>query len=283
MQPGMRCNIVEKSSAPMIGAGEVEIVVGADEVGRDGAREIDKAIVIDGDRIAARIVISAWHKCAAAIFEAIRLIPFLRNFSRRSRKWPGTCPVISTVSGMTLLAVPAVTLAQVSTTGSKASIRRVTMACDASPISKATGIGSTAWLRHRCVTAASLTWMVQVSAEANIVPGLPRIAPALIWGAMCNANAQVGLGIGVDQPVLDHQTGAAIALLARLEHEFDGARQLVTMPVQQVDRLRPASPYVHRGRRHACGRISRWRSRDPLSSGIGRASMSPRNRMVRPD
>ena len=56
-------------------------------------------------------------------------------------------------------------------------------------------------------------------------------------GADVQRERGVGLGIGLEQPVRDHQTGATIALLAGLEHEFDGARQLVTMPVQQVHRL----------------------------------------------
>src|SRR5439155_15767539 len=43
-------------------------------------------------------------------------------------------PTISTVSGITLLLVPAVTLVQVTTTGSKAPILRVTIVCNASPI-----------------------------------------------------------------------------------------------------------------------------------------------------
>ena len=77
------------------------------------------------------------------MFDATRLIPSCA-FSRAVSEVARSVPTISTVSGITLLVVPAVTLAQVSTTGSKTSIRRVTMACSASPISKATGIGSTA-------------------------------------------------------------------------------------------------------------------------------------------
>ena len=69
----------------------------------------------------------------------------------------------------------------------------------------------------------------------------------------------LGLGRGVDQAVLDHQPGAGIALLAGLEHELDGAGELVAMPMQQVHRL-----HQHRGVRvmaagmHPSGE-SRWR------------------------
>ena len=48
---------------------------------------------------------------------------------------------------------------------------------------------------------------------------------------------RIGLGVGVDQTILDHQPGAAISLLTRLEHKLDCAGQLVAMAVQQVHRL----------------------------------------------
>jgi hypothetical protein len=54
-------------------------------------------------------------------------------------------PCRKAVSGMMFVVVPAVTLAMVTTAGSKMSIRRVTIVCSASVISAATAIGSTAW------------------------------------------------------------------------------------------------------------------------------------------
>ena len=47
-------------------------------------------------------------------------------------------------------------------------------------------------------------------------------------------------GIGfrgrIEQPILNHAPGAGVPLLAGLEHEFDGPRQLVAMAVQEMHR-----------------------------------------------
>ena len=70
------------------------------------------------------------------------------------------------------------------------------------------------------------------------------MAPALTSGQMCSAKAASGLGSASMQAVLDHQPGAGMPFLARLEHEFDGPGELVAMAVQQMHRL-----HQHRGMR----------------------------------
>ena len=52
--------------------------------------------------------------------------------------------MISAVSGITLVVVPAVILVTVTMAGSNTSMRRVTMVCNACTISHAIGIGSSA-------------------------------------------------------------------------------------------------------------------------------------------
>src|SRR5437899_9164171 len=57
------------------------------------------------------------------------------------------------------------------------------------------------------------------------------------WSSdVCSSDLErgIGFGIGVDQPILDHQPGTAVALLARLEHEFDGPGEIVAMAVHEV-------------------------------------------------
>ena len=67
----------------------------------------------------------------------------------------------------------------------------------------------------------------------------------------------VGLGVGVEQTVLDHVPRAGMALLARLEHELDRAGQLVAVAMQEMHRL-----HQHRGVRivaagmHAAGDLA---------------------------
>src|SRR3546814_7727449 len=72
------------------------------------------------------------------------------------------------VSGMTLVVVPARILATVTTAGSKASTRRVTMACRLLTISQAIGIGSAAWWGMDAWPPRPRTVMRNSSADAMI-------------------------------------------------------------------------------------------------------------------
>ena len=45
---------------------------------------------------------------------------------------------------------------------------------------------------------------------------------------------RVGLRIGIEQSILDHQPRARVPLFAGLEHELHGARQLVAMAMQEM-------------------------------------------------
>ena len=80
-------------------------------------------------------------------------------------------------SGITLLVEPASMWAMVSTAGSKAFTRRVTMVCRAVTISAAAGIGST----DRCGAEAwpprPLTRIVILSDEAPMAPPFVEICP----------------------------------------------------------------------------------------------------------
>ena len=125
--------------------------------------------------------------------------------------------------------------------------------------------------------------MVQVSAEASIGPGLPTNCAGLDIGPDMQREGAVGLGSGVDQPVLDHQPRAAIALLAGLEHELDGAGEFVAMPMQQMHRLDQHRGMGSRGRRHACGRESRSHSRARSPPASAARPCRRASRIVRPD
>ena len=100
-------------------------------------------------------------------------------------------PRISAESGITLPVVPATILATVTTVGSKTSMRRVTIICNAWTISHATGMGSS-------VRCGSLAWpplpvmrMWSVSLEAMHGPGRVATYPMGLDDVMCIANAPV--------------------------------------------------------------------------------------------
>src|SRR3546814_3208731 len=78
---------------------------------------------------------------------------------------------------MTLVGVPARILATVTTAGSKASTRRVTMACRLLTISQAIGIGSAAWWGMDAWPPRPRTVMRNSSADAMIDRPLLAIIP----------------------------------------------------------------------------------------------------------
>ena len=78
---------------------------------------------------------------AAAIPSATRLIPSC-TFFRVAALIARMVPSMRATSGMTFVAVPAMSRVTVITAGSQISIRRVMSACNAVTISHATGMGS---------------------------------------------------------------------------------------------------------------------------------------------
>ena len=85
-----------------------------------------------------------------------------------------------------------------------------------------------------------------------------------------------------EQALVEHHPGAVVALLAGLEHEGDPARELAAAVGEQAGGAGEHGDVgvVAAGVHGAVDR--RWRTRAPVSSGMGRASMSPRSRIVGP-
>ena len=140
-----------------------------------------------------------------------------------------TVPQRVAVSGMTLLVVPARILATVTTAGSKASTRRVTMAWKAVTISQAIGIGSEAWWgidawppRPRTVISKSSAEAIRAWPREAIIPDGQR--GGLVDGEGHRHRLRAGSS-RVEQALLEHEAGAVVALLARLEHERDPTPQ----------------------------------------------------------
>ena len=89
------------------------------------------------------------------------------------------------------------------------------------------------------------------------------------------------VGQRIEQPVVDHVSGAVIALFPRLKHKAHLAGQRLGASRRASARRRQASPYACRARRRASARARSRRTAGPVSSGIGSASMSPRSRTLR--
>ncbi len=143
---------------------------------------------------------------------------------------------------MTLLVVPEVMRATVSTTGSKAGMRRVTMACSAITISQATGIGSTAFCGWEAWPPCPLTVTLILSAAASSGPARPGEDAGRNVGRDMQREGRIGQRI--EMPVLQHLAGAVMALLARLEHEHHRAGQPVAMGAQRPRRPRQHGAWV---------------------------------------
>src|SRR5216684_1035918 len=90
---------------------------------------------------------------------------------------------------------------------------------------------------HRSVTAAPLDRNRPYIRRSYHRARLTENGARFDAGPDMQCEGGIGLGVGVEETIFDHQTGAAMPLLARLEHEFDGAGQFVAMPVQKMHRL----------------------------------------------
>ena len=117
--------------------------------------------------------------------------------------------------------------------------------------------------------------------------GPPRVAisPLGIDGDwwMANAHETVLAPVGgVEQPLVQGDPRPAVPLLARLEEEADPPGQVAAAVGQQAGRagehggVGVVAAGVHRRRRPRSAKSR------PVSSGMGRASMSPRSRTVGP-
>ena len=192
---------------------------------------------------------------------------------------------MTAVSGMTLVVVPARILATVTTAGLNASTLRVTMVWNAPTISQAIGMGSTAWCGMDAWPPLPVTVTVKKSAEASSGPGRVPTKPDGADGVWWMAKARVtgsAEQATVEQALVEHDLGPGEALLTGLEHEHDPTGQLVPPGGEQPRPRWRAWRCGRRGRRRAWPRRSPTRTRRPVSSGIGSASMSPRRSTVGP-
>ena len=141
-----------------------------------------------------------------------------------------TVPASSAVSGITLVVVPARILATVTTAGSKTSTRRVTIDWSARTISAAIGMGSPAWCGMEAWPPLPRTTISNSSADASRAWPLLATMPDGIDGVWWMANAidtgSAPFDCGVEQALVEHDLGAALALLAGLEHEHDPAPEV---------------------------------------------------------
>ena len=139
-------------------------------------------------------------------------------------------PSISAVSGITLFVVPAVIRPTVTTDGSNTSIERVIISCSACTISQATGIGSSARCGSLACPPLPVTRMIIESADAMIAPPRVLTQPDGIAEVMCKRERRVDRRRravrqrrDVEQPLVEHEPRAVVALLAGLEHEQHAA------------------------------------------------------------
>ena len=141
-----------------------------------------------------------------------------------------------TDSGMTLNAVPASIRVTVTTAGSKAGTTRVTMACRAVTISQATGTGSVASWGIEAWPPRPMTLIWNSSQEASMVPARQATRPDGIMGVMWMAKARSTSPWVLSRPSDEHHPGAAVPLLARLEHQHHPPGQLRPVRRQQAGR-----------------------------------------------
>ena len=162
-------------------------------------------------------------------------------------------PSRSAVSGMTLSVVPASILAIVTTAGSAIGTRRVTIVCSAVTISQAIGTGSSASCGIEAWPPRPLTVIAELVGRGEQRAGAAgERRRAARWAMTCSAKAASGSGI--EQAVLEHEAGAVMALLARLEHEHAPCRRAVAAGAEQPGGAGQHRDVACRGRRRASRR-----------------------------
>ena len=180
--------------------------------------------------------------CAAAIPSATRRMPSC-TCVRVDSLTVRIVPSISAVSGMMLFVVPALMRPTVTTDGSNTSMLRVTIIWIACTISQAIGIGSRARNGSLACPPRPTTSMMNRSADAMIGPPRELDPP----GGQRRRDVQrerpghrrrraVGEGRNVEQSLVEHEAGAVVALLARLEHEQHPTGDVVAACRQQLGR-----------------------------------------------
>ena len=190
------------------------------------------------------------------------------------------------VSGMTLVVVPARILATVTTAGSNASIRRVTIAWSAVTISQAIGIGSHGVVGHRGVAAPAPDGDLELVGRRHEGAGPRwRSSPSGIVGVWWMAKA------------IDTGSAPAAAVASRPSSSMYRAPWWPSSPGWNMKATRPARrPAAPASSLAAPASIATWVSwpqacmasssrlanSSPVSSCIGRASMSPRSSTVGP-
>ena len=167
-------------------------------------------------------------------------------------------PSISTVSGMTLLVVPPLIRAIVRTAGSNGSTERVVAAWSARTSSAAVGIGSRARWGAEAWPPRPRTVARIASAEASSAPGRRAMVSAgysvPMWIANARATGPGAVRALLEQALLEHEPGAVVALLARLEHQQDPPGEVVpalheqARGTQEHGDVRVVAAAVHRAR-----------------------------------
>ena len=198
-------------------------------------------------------------------------------------------PSISAVSGITLFVVPAVIRPTVITDGSNTSTVRVIISLQR--------LDHLAGHRDRVGGPVRLAGVTALAGDGDRQPvGRRHQRPASAAqparrqrrgdvqgeGAGDRRRRAVGQRRDVEQPLLEHEPRPVVALLAGLEHEQHPPRDVVAMRSSAAWRRRRASPCGCRARRRASSSSTREAKSSPVSSCIGRASMSPRSRIVGP-
>ena len=186
--------------------------------------------VAHGDRVARHDL--QLHAGAVGRGDARRdLRDEVRMSSRVSGDTVRIVPSISTVSGMMLLVVPPLIRAIVRTAGSNGSTERVVAAWSARTSSAAVGIGSRARWGAEAWPPRPRTVARIASAEASSAPGRRAMVSAgysvPMWIASARATGPGAVRTLLEQSLLEHETGAVVALLTGLEHEQDPSREVV--------------------------------------------------------
>ena len=209
------------------------------------------AVVVHRHRIArARSSTVAGHLVRGRDVRGDALDRLRSRAARPARDTARSVPSMCTASGITLLVVPARIFVIVIDDG----IERV----DAARHHHLQRLHDLGGDRHRVVREVRRRRVTalaghrdrrRTSADAISAPPRVQIDPDGRFGDTCSANAASTFGV-VEQPFVDHEPRAVEALLAGLEHEAHGARQLARRAASM--RAAPTSIATCASWPHAC-------------------------------
>ena len=154
-----------------------------------------------------------------------------------------TVPSSVAVSGMTLVVVPALMWATVSTAGSNALTRRVTIVCSAPTIAAAAGTGSSASCGAEACPPRPVTVTWRSSDDAMIESGRVWSVPAARRDVTCRAIADSGVPPGPSA----ESSPSAIIMRAPWELSSPGWNMRTTVPARRVA---PSGEQPGGGRQH---------------------------------